>query len=378
MPKVTFWLALAACAWMLAARPRAEDERAGLRFQQQWRIFPHAPFRRAADERITGRLTRQIDPLVALLRRDPNNSPLETVGDSLIESKARAQLFRLESLLRLYVRAFPELENYRLEVKDLEDGLGAYTFAVDSLSFAEEKFNGENQARAPSAARQAEQEKILEGLRKKKEAARVVFARRFGKSTLDSDLPELRSALASSFAGWDASSDRAFVNRELQRILRNARHGSFNFNQLEDGIHEFRRRLRWFPVLIDSLDGLIIVRDDPAGTCPVPALESLAGSNAATHRYANPPLRFPAAQPCAISRCLLWQVVKTTNELGRLKDDVQGNASVESVLYDNDIDVASSNRATAEEIARATAIRTELFSSRALESLMSQLSSCKS
>ena len=378
MRKVTFCLALAVCAWMLAARPRAEDERAGPRFQQQWRIFPHAPFRRAADERIIGRLTRQIDPLLALLRRDANTSPLDSVGDSLIENKARAQLFRLESLLRLYVRAFPELEKYRLEVKDLEDGLGAYTFAVDSLSFAEEKFTEENQARAPSAVRKAEQEKVLEGLRKKKEAARVIFAKRFGQSTLDSDLPELRSALASSFAGWDASNDLAFVNRELQRILRNARYGRFNFTQLEDGIHEFRRRLRWFPVLIDSLDGLIIVRDDPAGTCPVPALESLAGSSAATHRYANPPLRFPAARPCAISRCLLWQVVKTTNELGRLKDDVQGNASVESVLYDNDIDVASSNRATAEEIARATAIRTELFSSRALESLLSQLSSCKS
>jgi hypothetical protein len=347
----------------------------GVASQEQWRLFPHAPFRRAADETITARLTRQIDSLLPLL---PREGDVGAVGDALIENKARNQLFRLESLLRLYVRAFPELDKYRLRVKELEDGLGAYTFAVDSLDFAEDKFEAENAARAPTAARRAEQEKVLDALRKKKDAARVVFARLFAKSTLEADLPELRSALAANFAGWSPSRDLAFVNRELQRVLKNVRYDTFNFNLFEDGIHEFRRQLRWFPVLIDALDGVITVRNDPPGACPVPALESLATSSAATHRYANPALRFPAPRSCAISRCLLWQVVKTTNDIGRLKDDVQGNASVESVLYDNDIDVASNNHATADEIARAKAIRAELFTSKALDALLTQLSSCKS
>jgi hypothetical protein len=106
-------------------------------------------------------------------------------------------------------------------------------------------------------------------------------------------------------------------------------------------------------------------------------LDALAGSGAANHRYANPALRFPATRPCTISRCLLWQVSKTVRDIGRIKDEAQGNAAVESALDDIDIDIASSNHATPEESARAKAIRTELFSSRALDSMMTQLSSCK-
>jgi hypothetical protein len=382
-------LGLAACTCLLAsiagcARPGlsrpgapAGDEHTTMRLGQQWRIFPRAPFQRPADEEITARLTRQIDSLVALFQADGSNVPPETLGDSLIDGNARNQLFRLESLLRLYARAFPDLEKYRREVKELEDGLGAYSFTADSLSFAEDKFKKENQAQAPDAARKAEQKNVLEGLEKKKATARVVFAKLVERSTLGSDLPELRSVVRSSLTGWGPSKDLAFVNRELDRVLKNVRDGHFDFNKLEDGIHEFRRRLRWFPMLIDSLDGLILVRDDPPGACPVPALEALAGSAAAKNRYANPALRFPATHPCTISRCLLWQVSKTVRDIGRIKDEAEGNAAVESALDDVDIDVTSSNKATPEEIARANAIRTELFASRALDRLMAQVSSCK-
>jgi hypothetical protein len=369
-------LVLAACVWILAPQARAGDERPTGRLAQQWRIFPRAPFLRPADEEITARFTRQIDPLVAPFQAYASNVPPETL-DSLIDGNSRIQLFRLESLLRLYARAFPDLEKYRLAVKELEDGLGAYAFTTDSLSFAQDRFKKENQTQAADAARKVEQEKVLEGLEKKKATARVVLAKLVERNTLASDLPELRSVVRSSLAGWGPSKDLAFVNRELQRVLKNVKDGRFDFNKLEDGIHEFRRRLRWFPILIDSLDGLILVRDDTPGACPVPALEALAGSAAAKHRYANPALRFPASHPCTISRCLLWQVSKTVRDIGRIKDEAQGNAAVESALDDIDIDIAASNHATPEESARAKAIRAELFSSRALDSMMAQLSSCK-
>jgi len=378
-PRFTLYLALAACAWILSpeVQVRAGGEGAG-EPQEQWRIFPNPPFARSASEEVTGRITRQIDRFAVLYRPDGGNRSVETLGDSLVDSKARIQLFRLESLLRLYVKAFPDLEKYRLEVKDVEDGLGDYTFAVDSLDFAKDRFKDENRSRPPETARKAEQDRILEGLERKKAAARVTFARLVVRSTLDDDLPQLRSAVMSNFTGWTPSRDRQFVSHELLKTLQKVRNGRFNFNLLEDGIHEFRRQLRWFPILVDSFDGLILVRDDAPGACPVPSLEKLAGTATAKHRYSNPELKFPASRPCTISRCLLWQVVKTTNDIGKLKDEVQGNASVESALLDNDIDVSGSNKATAAEIARGKAYRDELYSSRALESLMSQLSSCKS
>src|SRR5262249_5335298 len=139
---------------------------------------------------------------------------------------------------------------------------------------------------------------------------------------------------------------------------------------------EFRRQLRWFPMTIDGLDGLVTVRDDPPGKCPVPSLEALAGTSSARHKYANPALRFPAQHSCAISRCLLWQVSKTIRDLGHLKDDAQGNAAIEAAL-DEDLDVATSNTVTTQETARANAIRSELYASRALDALISQIGSCR-
>ena len=368
-------LAAWACVWVFQAPAGAKEP--VFHPTGQWRIFPRAPFTRPADEEITARLIRQIDQLVALFQPDETTVPGKTLGDSLVAANARNQLFRLEGILRLYSRAFPDLDDYRLEVKEVEDGLGAYSFAVDSVNFARDRFKQENQAQAPDAARKAQQEQVLEGLAKKEETARAVLAKLLERSTLDSDLPELRALVRSTFVGWGASRDLAYVNRELQRMLENVRQGRFNFNLLEDGIHEFRRQLRWIPISIDSLDGLVMVRDDAAGACPVPALEALRGTRFARHRYANPPLRFPATRPCTVSRCLLWQVAKTVSDIGDIKDEAQANSAIESALSDDEIDVPSSNKVTPEETARATAMRAELYSSRALDSLMTQLSSCK-
>ena len=335
-----------------------------------------APHARAIDDEVAARLTRQIDAVVNLFQPGGSQIPREKLGDALIEVKARGQLFRLESLLRLYVRAHSGLEKYRRKVKELEDGLGAYTFADDSVDFAKSTFKEENQARTPDAARLAAQVQVLKRLETDRDVARGVFKQLAAKSTLDSDLPKLRALVVSRFANWSTSRELTYVKGELERMLTNVREGRFDFNKLED-IHEFRRRLRWIPIVIDSLDGLILARDEPPGVCPIPALEKLAGSSAARHRYSNPSHRFPATRPCSISRCLLWQVVKATNDLGQVKDDALGNTAIAAAL-DNDIYVASSKDITPEEIARAKAIRTELFNSRALESLMDQIHSCKS
>jgi hypothetical protein len=340
-------------------------------------VLTWAPNARAGDDETTARLTRQIAPLVTFFQPDRSEVPIETLVDSLTNGKtARTQLFRLESLLRLYQRAFPDLERYRRTVKELEDALGDYAFATDSVTFARSTFNRENETRVPDAARKAQQEKILAGLEKKRETARRVLTKRVETSTLGTDLPRLHSVVASRFAAWTPAKDLAYVKVELHRLLKDVRDGRFDFDRLEDGIHEFRRRLRWFPVLIDSLDGLILLKDDPPMTCPVPALTALARAEVATHRYSNPALRFPATRACTISRCLLWQVVKTTNDIGNLKDEVQGNSAIAAAL-DDDIDVAVGNDVSAVDSARARAMRTEILSSRALDSLMTQLSFCQ-
>ena len=37
------------------------------------------------------------------------------------------------------------------------------------------------------------------------------------------------------------------------------KHNKFNYNNLEEGIHEFRRRLRWIGIYSSALNGKVII-----------------------------------------------------------------------------------------------------------------------
>src|SRR5262245_46388930 len=235
---VKVWLVLGVCAWILAPAAGAQRELPPLPFaRQQWRIFPHSPLRRGVDEEINARFARQIELLGSFFQPDESSSPSEPLADSFLEAKVRNQLFRLESLLRLYRKAFPDLEKYLASVKEIEDAVGDYSYAVDSLKFAEEQFKTEDRRQGPNAARVAEQQKVLAGLRKKQEKARIVFANVIERSTLRSDLLELQSQVSSNLVGWRPGQDLEYVNGELRQVLKDARDGRYDFLKLEDGIH---------------------------------------------------------------------------------------------------------------------------------------------
>lgn len=329
----------------------------------------------AANDDTGGRLTRRIDVLTAMLTSVGAAQSADAQIGALIKADARSELFRLEGLLRLYRRQFPKLTSHLKIVKEVEDGVGAYAFAVDSLSFAKDRFKQENAGKPADAARAADQAKVLDGLARKETTARGVLATLLVTTKLPTDLPALRTLVVSSFAKWDNGKDLAYVKDELQRTLRTVRDGRFDFKKMEDGIHEYRRQLRWFVMMLDGLDGAILLRDDPPMACPIPALASLAESPAARSKYSNPSQRYPPAKSCAISRCLVWEVVKAVRDLGRIKDEFQGKAAIDSALDDND--VVTTNAATPEEVASAKAIRDELNKSRALETLVSQIGACK-
>src|SRR5437016_3177783 len=64
---------------------------------------------------VTARLTRRIDPLTTLFQSPSAAS--DTFIDSLIAGDARAELFRMESLLRLYRHKFSNLTPHLQQVK---------------------------------------------------------------------------------------------------------------------------------------------------------------------------------------------------------------------------------------------------------------------
>lgn len=311
------------------------------------------------------RITRPIDRVLEIF--DSPTASSDGFIDHLLAKDAREELFRTEAVLRLYRHKFPMLERDLTAVKSLEDEVGDYAYSVDTLKFANERFQS-----APPANAQA----ILTRLEQQQATARDHLTQLLRSGRVAPPLIATRAEADQTFRGWGTAQDTPFVKEKLHEMLARLRDDRFDFTRLEDGIHEFRRRLRWFPLTIDGLDGLITVRDDPPGMCPAPALEHLAGTRAANHKYANPTLAHPAVSPCEISRCLLWQVSKTIRDLGRVKDDAEGDMAIEWAL-DKGVGPSATHKATPAETERALALRAELNSSHALDLLMSQLSSCK-
>ncbi len=107
------------------------------------------------------------------------------------------------------------------------------------------------------------------------------------------------------------------MKSELSRRLEKIESTPYDMNELEDGIHELRRHLRWFPIYAESLNGLFQLDDTHN---PVKAYEPLLQEGIATSKYVNLPAGDREKDPINISKSLYCGLMQLTLDLGALKD----------------------------------------------------------
>jgi hypothetical protein len=237
-----------------------------------------------------------------------SESDPEKLVDLVMAKDLRRQVFLLEGVAKLYTDIHgKKAEQVYVGAKALEDTIGQYSMTKSNLATAEK-------VGADPAA--------IALLRKDMESARGAL-----KQVLVDDwmpdakgrIPALRDVVEDwGEAKWGSyEKDVDKVKAELSRRLGKLESTPFDMDNLEDGIHELRRQLRWFPIYAESLNGLFQL-DETRN--PVPAYAPLLQADIAKSKYVQLPDAGREKDPITIPKAVYCALMQLTLDLGALKD----------------------------------------------------------
>lgn len=235
----------------------------------------------------------------------------QTSGDpakivEALEAKeiSRVSAFNLQALGRVFSMYSDDFKSIKKDFKDIEDGLGKIDYwkkvgNMDELKKIRKKFAEKLQANGWISL----SKKVKSG------SPKLVEYRSF----LDTFKWPSSEKVISALAGREAD----FVE-EIHKT-------DFDFSVLEEGngLHEYRRQLRWYTIESRVAGGMFQFRQ-PQTSCPVPELLGLLKDHIANSKYSDLPVVVAQKKPCQISRCLFLSVVKMVEDIGELKDEAEG------------------------------------------------------
>lgn len=260
------------------------------------------------------RFTVLLDKFDAVLQ---GATPSEAVK-RLDRNDNRALTFLLEGLARMYDDEHENFADMKLRFKGLEDAIGDYQKWSRLLREADPTLS----------------EDVLTKLIQKRDQSLQAFeAYLVSGGFVDSDgtsLPysnELRLFLF-NYPWRSEVEDRDEMLRKLRKELKKIKKTDYDFSQLEegDGVHEFRRDIRWFNIQTKSLNGLVILKpkDSP---CPIASYAGLVQDPIANTKYALLPQNPSISNPIMLSPCLYVKFAELIRNLDSIKDSAEAAES---------------------------------------------------
>jgi len=241
------------------------------------------------------------------------NSPAKA-ADKLLDGSARAAVFNLQGLGRLYADTDSSFDKARKRFKALEDGIGGFEKWNDLYDKAKE--NGSSAG-------------AIKKLETKRDAAKAALeAMLVSEKYIPADgskgyLETFRSFL-NKFPWKTPEEDRLIMLGKLKSELETVKTTQYDFTHLEEGngIHEFRRKMRWISMEARALNGLVIHKPLADG-CPVEVWKDLATSSYASSKYGALPPSAMEKSPTAVTPCLYVRIAKAIDQLGSIKDSLE-------------------------------------------------------
>jgi hypothetical protein len=197
-------------------------------------------------------------PLVSELKKILENIKTEEdVALALYQSEARKVVFFLQGLIKIYKKitnkeVFKHLNN---QFKTIEDLLGKIDFYDSNW-----KEFSETPAFPTPALNLIKQKYIntLKNLNDHLEQENWLKEIDYKFDIIFSDLERI---------AWPSDEDDTpmvakVLSKQTKKIIKKYTIGELDFNQLEGGLQEFRRKIRWFSIQAQALDGLIQLVDD--------------------------------------------------------------------------------------------------------------------
>lgn len=232
---------------------------------------------------------------------------LDGLVEHVMKVDLRRQVFLLEGIGKVYERRYDEAGATGEAAKELEDALGGLSATRTNLSYAQS-------VKAPAD--------VIAHLEKAERDAK----RDLKKLLSDEWMPDAKGrapALKDLAKDWgeaqwdDYATDKKYLRGELVRRLVKVSDSSFDMGNLDTGIHELRRQLRWFPIYTEASNGLLQL---DASKNPVKHYEPMLSFQLATSKYVDLPDDSREVDAIHISKSLYTALMKLTLDLGGVKD----------------------------------------------------------
>jgi hypothetical protein len=168
----------------------------------------------------------------------------------LYQNGARNMLFQLEGLMRIYrfVSEKKKYNGYYKEFKALEDTLGAIDYAVTM----QEEFQNQSSLKKVSQV-------LFKGMLDEECGFLndVLASKGFGDKNHFSDLSSMVQEDSKLEIDTVVHGTALLIGKELTKVLKGLEKGDYDFDDLEAGLHELRRKIRWTSIYAQVLHGHI-------------------------------------------------------------------------------------------------------------------------
>lgn len=213
------------------------------------------------------------------------------------DPRARIAAFNVQALGKLYENIDPDFAIAKIEFQKIEDGLGL----IDKW---EKIKNKKNKKQAT------------------KDFANLLEKENWIKAGAESRISIIKSKLEKQIAKLQES------DSDLLRLLVDQLHKiektDFNFSILEkgNGLHEYRRQIRWFMIEAQVLNGLLTFQAD-RNSCPLKEFEPLISLPIAESKYSQLNKNDQLKVTCEVSPCLIYALSDAVEKLGQIKDKAE-------------------------------------------------------
>ncbi len=228
--------------------------------------------------------------------------------DLVMQKDLRRQVFLLEGVAKLYTEIHGKpAERVHVIAKRLEDHLGHFSMTKSNHD---------------TATTVGADPRVIAVLKADMDASRALLKNVIAEEWMPDGkgrIPALRDVVEDwGEAKWgSADKDLAAVKDELSRRLSKIESTPYDMNELEDGIHELRRDLRWFPIYAESLNGLFQLDDTQN---PIAAYKDMLSQPIAASKYVNLPGAEREKNPVELPKSVYCALMQLTLDLGALKD----------------------------------------------------------
>ncbi len=232
-----------------------------------------------------------------------------------LKYQLRPALFALEGLYRLYKKRDGIFEDGLVRVKELEDTIGAYDFSNKLLKAANELGLSDDVIRHLEDNKKSKGS-ILEQLLSQK------WLGDNGTNTFQGLKKDIEQ-----FKFKKAKKELKFIRKTVAKEALKTAENELDMSDMENGVHEYRRDLRWFSMYLTSIQGGVYLDDS---VHPISELKSLLDDEIANMPYANLNESNLVKGAIALPKSVYFGVIHDVKYVGDLKDlgeNVEGLAA---------------------------------------------------